>query len=930
MSGVTAPSRQPLSHTSLRPPSNSARQRSPSAKSVKTPLVAAPAPPEVISSLINSLSAISEPVEEHFGSLPAINDSPAEQEATLAARASRQSLRPIIRATSRTSVQHQPQQHGWGMDYGAYKRREDIVDEYDSDEDAAPPPPVRMAKAPTLAKSKTSSKHSSSSILGYGASQTSLGVRQSQQNLRGSSDAASIGMPSIERLHNSSTTSLASSTDTAQGRGLRRKKSREVLSERVNGARPEEGRERQMTGLLGGAAKFLRPVRSRQSLKNENESTPRNTSPRPEMLRGDTSRSSGLSATTPVSPRSSHSATSHGALNGHLIPSRRSSLRYSVSGSIREDDQKRYSTNLEDMAIDRTLIEEDHSTVKRIRELQEARERRQKEWRKESKRSDRANSNSLPGSKSLRRPSSRQSSHMSIAEEASLPFDQADGNAALVSTPQSNTSIPRPPSRASNSSMIMSTPPRASSRPYDTAWRTPVRAARSGSSVSPLKQSIAATNGIPESLTVRNQQMTQGENVDLDVEAFLDSPRLTQTIQHPHTGRVIAFSEVGDPGGFAVICCVGMGLTRYLTAFYDELARTLKLRLITPDRPGIGESEPGVNGTGMPLNWPDDVELICDHLGIVTFSLLAHSAGALYALATALRMPQRTRGRVHLLAPWITPSQMATSGLSKDLTPAANIPFSQKILSILPASFLKAANASFFGAASASIAKSPKPSAQRRSLVLARAKSPASQTSDASVPSPPKNDSVSCYQATNNALTSQGVLPQRPSTAATTSATPQALNDARSTMTPHEHRAAYDAALTPRIWSLATTNANPAVDLIICLEKYAPIGFLYTDITRAVVIHHGSRDTRVPVDNVRWLANRMKRCELRVLEGEGHGLMASASVMAEILGEIGGEWDEWARLVKGKKGRRRGVMPNEYAGRVGEVDHHDEEEQDWV
>lgn len=42
----------------------------------------------------------------------------------------------------------------------------------------------------------------------------------------------------------------------------------------------------------------------------------------------------------------------------------------------------------------------------------------------------------------------------------------------------------------------------------------------------------------------------------------------------------------------------------------------------------------------------------------------------------------------------------------------------------------------------------------------------------------------------------------------------------------------------------------------------------------------------------------MKRCELRILEGEGHGLMASATVMSEVLAEIGREWDEWAALNK--------------------------------
>jgi hypothetical protein len=88
----------------------------------------------------------------------------------------------------------------------------------------------------------------------------------------------------------------------------------------------------------------------------------------------------------------------------------------------------------------------------------------------------------------------------------------------------------------------------------------------------------------------------------MDVDAYLNSPRLSQKIRHPQTGRIISFSDVGDPNGFAVFVCVGMGLTRYVMAFYDQLAATLKLRLITPDRPGIGGSQADPNGT--PLSWP--------------------------------------------------------------------------------------------------------------------------------------------------------------------------------------------------------------------------------------------------------------------------------------------------------------------------------------
>lgn len=110
----------------------------------------------------------------------------------------------------------------------------------------------------------------------------------------------------------------------------------------------------------------------------------------------------------------------------------------------------------------------------------------------------------------------------------------------------------------------------------------------------------------PEHSNVTYERPQSADSIDDSVETYLRSPRLSQRIRHPQTGRVISFSEVGDPEGSAVFCCVGMGLTRYVTAFYDELALTLKLRLITPDRPGVGDSEAYADGTATPLGWPGE------------------------------------------------------------------------------------------------------------------------------------------------------------------------------------------------------------------------------------------------------------------------------------------------------------------------------------
>ena len=139
--------------------------------------------------------------------------------------------------------------------------------------------------------------------------------------------------------------------------------------------------------------------------------------------------------------------------------------------------------------------------------------------------------------------------------------------------------------------------------------------------------------------------MPRRDSTEIAINEYLHAERLNRKIKHPLTGRSISFSEVGDPTGAPVFVCVGMGLTRYVAAFYDELAATLRLRLITVDRPGVGSSEPyPPSDKSGPLSWPDDVLAVCQHLGIAKFSMLAHSAGAIYALATALILPHLIKG----------------------------------------------------------------------------------------------------------------------------------------------------------------------------------------------------------------------------------------------------------------------------------------------
>lgn len=296
---------------------------------------------------------------------------------------------------------------------------------------------------------------------------------------------------------------------------------------------------------------------------------------------------------------------------------------------------------------------------------------------------------------------------------------------------------------------------------------------------------------------------------------------------------------------------------------------------------------------------------MCNHLRVNKFSILAHSAGAIYALATALRNPQHIRGRIHLLAPWIPPSQLSSIGSQKEPVPNNAVPYSQRILRALPTSILKVANSSFMSATSASLTsslpKSPRRTTRRRTV-----KETPSTAAPGKMNGPQRAQSKIRQQGDDlKALENMQVLSDSDEPVPITDE-PE-TDPAAAETEDRERQMDYDNRLTHKIWQLATLNANPAVDLLICLERRQTIGFRYADITRSVVIHHGSKDTRVPVDNVRWLGKTMRRCEVRILENEGHGLMASAAVMGNVLMEIAKEWEDWMILVQGKRKATTGM-----------------------
>jgi pimeloyl-ACP methyl ester carboxylesterase len=104
-------------------------------------------------------------------------------------------------------------------------------------------------------------------------------------------------------------------------------------------------------------------------------------------------------------------------------------------------------------------------------------------------------------------------------------------------------------------------------------------------------------------------------------------------------GRALAYSEFGDSSGTPVVNCHG-GLTGRLDVRRcDDVAREAGVRVISPDRPGIGFSDPQPGRTL--LDWPIDVIALVDALGIGWFGVLGWSAGGGFAAACASLLADR-------------------------------------------------------------------------------------------------------------------------------------------------------------------------------------------------------------------------------------------------------------------------------------------------
>jgi pimeloyl-ACP methyl ester carboxylesterase len=113
---------------------------------------------------------------------------------------------------------------------------------------------------------------------------------------------------------------------------------------------------------------------------------------------------------------------------------------------------------------------------------------------------------------------------------------------------------------------------------------------------------------------------------------------VTDSVRLPD-GRVLAYEEYGVASGFPVLSCHGGLSSRLDAAPAHEAAVALGVRLISPDRPGMGLST-YQRGRRL-VDWPADVTHLMGALGIGEFAVMGWSAGGPYAAICAAEMDGR-------------------------------------------------------------------------------------------------------------------------------------------------------------------------------------------------------------------------------------------------------------------------------------------------
>ena len=107
-------------------------------------------------------------------------------------------------------------------------------------------------------------------------------------------------------------------------------------------------------------------------------------------------------------------------------------------------------------------------------------------------------------------------------------------------------------------------------------------------------------------------------------------------------GRRISWAEYGSASGAPLVLLHGTPGSRLQFRLLHEPAAAAGVRLVTPERPGSGRSDPVPGGVTY-VGYSDDLRQLLDHLELGTVTMAGASGGAGFALAAAILHPERVR-----------------------------------------------------------------------------------------------------------------------------------------------------------------------------------------------------------------------------------------------------------------------------------------------
>jgi pimeloyl-ACP methyl ester carboxylesterase len=117
--------------------------------------------------------------------------------------------------------------------------------------------------------------------------------------------------------------------------------------------------------------------------------------------------------------------------------------------------------------------------------------------------------------------------------------------------------------------------------------------------------------------------------------------KMVDNVFHTRDGRKLEVREYGDSAGHPAFFFHGLIGSHHQASYIADQAREHGLRIIAPNRPGVGASE-FIERT-RPIEAVDDIEDVALALGLIEFSVIGISGGTPYALATLLRLGRRIR-----------------------------------------------------------------------------------------------------------------------------------------------------------------------------------------------------------------------------------------------------------------------------------------------